>query len=653
MALSFTVKMADEVSPAATKAASNLQRLDAAIKNESRALSVLESQMKAMARSGSVSIDVGRKLNASIDAQKGKIAGLTEQMLRSGGAGFAPASAKASALDGVLGQLTQQSSKAGQALAALGPYGAIAATAIAAIGLAALATAGTIAYLASKLISLGVAAGEAKGDTTRSLELLYGSEKAALHTYRVLESLTADIAISHGRVMELSDTLIKAGQVNGDAMVRSIAAIGKAEAARAGAGKVLEGVIVRSQQARVFSISRSELMQVGLSYKALAQEISKGTGMTVTEATLRLRTGGVRLKEGLDALARVVDSKMGDLANKKFMTVGVQAQRLKDSFSRLFENVNTGPLARMLQVMANLLDDSKTSGHALRTVLTQAFGEIARAVEAATPVAELFFKGAILLALKLYNALYPVRQSLARIFGGNQAAGLDSLENSILSFATGVEVAFTAAAGALAFMINNAAKLAKTIEILAGAAPIVGPAFQAAAATIKSLTAAMAAGSPETNKSGQSVAEGVAVGIRQGTPAVEKAMGDMAAKGVKAFDDKMQIKSPSRLMQIRGRYTDEGFAKGVNDNAEGPAEAMRQVAIKTADAPAQVAPGLRASRGGGGGEVGGAGGILVQFNAGAIQGYTPGQTSQIRDEMSELMADVFEKANRLRAGGER
>jgi hypothetical protein len=645
MALQFVLKADDQISPAANKGASSLQRLDAAIKQESRALATLESQMKAVSRAGSVDIETGRKLSSMIDGQRGKVAALTQSMVAAGGAGF---SAEASSLNGVLSALGGTSGKLGQTIGKLGPYGMAAAAALTAIGVAATATAGAVGFLAFKLLELGVSASETKGDLTRSLELLYGGEKAAEHTYRVLESLTQDIAISQGRVSELADSLTKAGMVNGDRMVAAIAAIGKAEAARKGAGQVLEGVITRSQQSRMFGISRKELMQVGLSYRELAKEISRGTGMAVGEAELRLRTGGVKLKEGLAALNRVIDSKMGDLANKKLMTVGVQAQRLKDNFSKLFENVNTSGIARLLQALGNTLDQSNFAGKSLRDLLTKMFDEMGAAAERVAPYIQAFFEGGILMALKLYNALYPVRQAIARMFGGDQKAGLESFQNSIISFADKVTRAFELAAKAVAFLIDQLNVFMKSRSDIAEGKKIMSVSAGGQITWVDAPSTAVNA-----KASGERVADGVAAGIAAGTSKVEKAMTAMADKGTAAFDAKMQIKSPSRLMMIRGKYIDEGVAKGVNDNAEAPAKAVGNMADKAAGA-ADTSLAGRATGNAAGSAEGGSGVVVhVTFgsNSVVVHGGGVAGVAETQDQLTELMGDVFEKINRIRATG--
>jgi hypothetical protein len=260
-------------------------------------------------------------------------------------------------------------------------------------------------------------------------------------------------------------------------------------------------------------------------------------------------------------------------------------------------------------------------------------------VEFALPFVQAFFEGGILLALKLYNALYPVRQSLAKLFGGDQKQGLESFQDGIIVFADRVAAAFGIAAGAVAFLINNVKALGQAAEV----AMVLVPDIPGSKAALGALTAILDAQKPATTKSGMAVAQGAADGIRAGTPAVEAAMRDMGKAGTAAFDKSMQIQSPSKVMMLRGKYIDQGLAQGVNDNAQGPADAMAGVGPQVAGA-AQTPkmPSVSVTGKSQDGKV-----IHVEFHAGAIVAH--GNNAQelvdsIRDPLTDLMADVFERA---------
>ncbi len=511
---------------------------------------------------------------------------------------------------------------------------------------AATAAVGATLLLTAAFIKLGAASSEEKGDITRSLELLYGSQEAAEHTYKVLEGITGRIAISQERVMELSQTLIKAGQVNGDQMVASIEAIGKAEAARKGAGQVIEGVITRSQKSRVFSINREELMATGLTYRELAKNISKETGRGVAEAEIQLRTGGVKLKAGLDALNKAVDSKMGELAARKFNTVGVQVQRMSDGFRRLFENFNTAPIAKGIKVIADLFDETTVSGAAMRTLLGSIWDNISAAIEAVTPYAEKFFKGLILFGLKVWNALFPLRKAIKDTFGGDNQEGLQTFENTLLALGDDIGRFVGTTAEYMAAFVRNWDALWQTFDeimadpigaILSGFADM----FIALNDTIeggwKSIVDWFVEG-------GKNIVSGIIEGITSGAGAVGQAMQNLAQSGLNKFKDVFGIASPSKVMAQQGLYLNEGLAQGVEKSSDKPAAAMAK-AVDGAVASRASGPGASPSA------VSGAQ-VSVTFQPGSIiiQGGAA-MLDNLESKLAELMGDVMQQAATLQGAG--
>ena len=206
------------------------------------AVASLEKAMKALDKATVVDIATHRKLSQALTVERDKLAGLTVAQVKAE-------------------ESTRRLAKAREDLGKLAtPIKAI-------IGFAALATAGIIG-----LIAAGTKFSEERGDAERMLETVFQSEEAAKHTYDVIANVTKRVAISQDRAIEIADALARAGSVNGDNMVRAIESVGKAEAARKGAGQVIQGVIERAEKARStgfgtiggFSISRDEIRAAGL-----------------------------------------------------------------------------------------------------------------------------------------------------------------------------------------------------------------------------------------------------------------------------------------------------------------------------------------------------------------------------------------------------
>lgn len=77
--------------------------------------------------------------------------------------------------------------------------------------------------------------------------------------------------------------------------------------------------------------------------------------------------------------------------------------------------------------------------------------------------------------------------------------------------------------------------------------------------------------------SGENVAYGVADGVYNGSSSAYTAMAVMAQNMLAAFNNNMQIKSPSRVMMQSGKYLVQGVAEGIEDNEGLALDAMTEL----------------------------------------------------------------------------
>lgn len=614
--MNFDINLSGDMAKKANADADALQRLYDATQKESKALAAMEAQRKKLGAAGVTDVAAGRALNKSIEEQRRKVSALTTEMVNLGGAGYQPVKEHSTALADAMEKLADKGGGVGKFLASMGPWGIAAAAALVLVT-GALVAAGAALY---KLTQLAIQFSEARGDFERSLESIYGSQEAAKHTYDVISTITDRVAVSQEKALEIFGKLERAGIRNGDQAVKATEAIAKAEAARKGAGDALQGVLERAGKSRYFSISRDELRQAGLTYRELATTISKQTGRGIKEAELALRTGRVTMGAGLDALSKTVDQKLGPIANKKLLTVGIQSDRLKDNLGRLFSGVDTSKIATVLQRVADLFNENTVSGRALKVTIEGIFSGVSRAVELASPYVETFFKGAILLALKLYNAFRPVGAAIERLFGGDSLGKQKSFEDSVIAGANNIAGAFEKVSAVMVRIIDAWEKIHGLASIGAG--------------LVQGDASGVVAGYAELTKAsggnGKAVAQGLAQGISAGSPGVIGAMADLAAMGLAAFRDKMEIRSPSRVMARQGRYLNEGLAQGIDDSAKVPAKSLAKVT------PADSVGADGVARGGGSG-------ATVTFGEGSIVINVAGAGAEFRNQVTETFIGLFQQ----------
>ena len=94
---------------------------------------------------------------------------------------------------------------------------------------------------------------------------------------------------------------------------------------------------------------------------------------------------------------------------------------------------------------------------------------------------------------------------------------------------------------------------------------------------------------------GNSLAIGLAAGIRSGESEAINAAADVAGKALEAAKQKLQINSPSKVMYGFGRYFDLGFANGILDYADTVAKASENIATEAISTAQIIAENIAAT----------------------------------------------------------
>lgn len=650
--MNFAINLDGDLAASANKDADALERLQNALRAEEKALAAMEKQMTALQKASSVDVATFQKLDSAIKASKDKVAGMTGQLVSMGATGLDPAKEKAFNLAQAFSGLQQQAGPVGKFLSAVGPWGVAAAVGL---GLIVVATTAAVVGL-KKLVDLAAQFSEARGDAERMLTTVFDSEKGAERTYNAIEDVTKRVAISQDKAIEVADSLAKAGVYSGDAMVRAVESVGKAEAARKGAGQVIQGIIERSEKARSmgfgnmggFTVNRAELRSAGIQYKDFLETLSKQTGRSMRDVAGALRVGRVSVAAGLDALNATVDRKLGPLAEKKFLTIGAATTRLKDTFGRLFDQMDTSVVARALDGFTRFFDDTTVSGQTLERILSSIFDGLSKAVQTVMPYVQTFGDFLILTFLKVRFALKPVREWIANVFGGDSAGKVKSFEQALLTLSDFIAVAFvpTIVAAFSVFVGVIWSALPAIGALAAGVISATWP-FLAIGAAIYAVVkyctwfvdaiAAIDWGYLVDNmgKVGLDIVKGLILGILPGGAMFADAMTNLAQKGLDAFKKIFKPGSPSKVMIQQGLYIDQGLAKGIEANQGQPTAAMDNMGQAT----------LGASPGASGSSGGGRSGSTVQvtFAEGSIQISGVKDMAAIEERLPSLMANIFEQ----------
>jgi hypothetical protein len=271
----------------------------------------------------------------------------------------------------------------------------------------------------------------------------------------------------------------------------------------------------------------------------------------------------------------VIDTKFGAVASKQALDFSAQMQRLKDNFGKLFEDVDTGPFLEAVSKIVRLFDAATPAGKALHDVVTGFYDAFFSAVSKVEPYVTTFFKGLIILGLRIGIALKPLLRQLGMI--GDQTDGAQGLADTMS------EIAFVignATAAVVNFLSYSPLwdPLIESVEFAADAFGLLLDANMAGITwlidTISDVISWIGGLDDAAIQAGVDVATGLAEGIVNAGPAFIDAIVNLATEGWQAFRSIFDSHSPSRVMMGEGENLVLGLVKGIDTNAPAANDAL-------------------------------------------------------------------------------
>jgi hypothetical protein len=309
------------------------------------------------------------------------------------------------------------------------------------------------------------------------------------------------------------------------------------------------------------------------------------------------------------ALGQIGDARFGDSAKAQMLSLDKLSERLHENISSLFSGVKIGVFLGALSKLVGLLDESSESGQAIRDVLGVVGQFIADTIEAALPYIEAFAQGFILGALLVALAVIKIKNALSGLIPDSLTKNIDWLKVTFYTAAViviGLALAFGLLATAGFILALPFLTVVAVIVLIIVAIAMVADAIAGFFDDIEALYGDASFGDIATD-----IIDGLITGLKDGAADLYKAFADLAKGGYQAFKDAILSKSPSKLFRMAGQTIPQGVALGVED--ETPSV---ETAVASMTSPADmVAPN-------GGGKRGGGNGInfIVQPGAIVIQG---------------------------------
>ena len=460
-----------------------------------------------------------------------------------------------------------------EALKALGPAGLIAAIVIAVIALSV-----AVVKAAYDLTRFAVEAGDAARSMGILMEAAGGSAAAGKEMGGMVKRLRNDFAGSReeiaGMVLELRRSGLAGKDLESTVRLAGIATKTMGDAA----GGILKGLIDRGHLTKRFVLNPFDLRGTGLAYDDVAKQLAKMTGRTIGTVKAALQNGQVKLTDGIAALEAAVKSRFGDLAKRQLLALPEQISRAKENLKNIFAGVNVDKFLDGLSKVLSLLDETTTTGRMLRTLAKDIFQPIVDFVGSdILPKVRVFFIGMSIAILDVVNMSLRAYIWFKKTFGDVELfKGID-----------GAEVAFTAGKVAVYALIVGILILTGIFFALQAAVSwVITPiwAIPAAIAAIiahivalKNLVVDAVTMKDSTKDAGNDAAKGAADGVKEGAPAFNAAMKDLAKGGKEAFEEELKIASPSKEMRATAKWIGPGVAQGVDDGAPIVEKAMSRL----------------------------------------------------------------------------
>lgn len=433
-------------------------------------------------------------------------------------------------------------SMGGGASAAAGGMGALV-SACAAVQAAEIAVVVGVASVIASAARLGLQMSELRARTVTMFEALGEVPGAGEKTIGMLDELSGKLGQTRGPFVEWTKNLQAMGITDLGELREQLKATAASSALMGDTGVAKYEAITRKVKEAVdahhgLKLAGKALEGLGLS-GANAADVARQMGISLKTLEARAKAGTLDAAKFGDAwhvaLIKKGTGPLGQMANsfENISKVGHEA------FDHLFEGVDASPFTGQLRGLVGLLDQNSGSGRTFKTTLTGALNEVFKGLGVVTLEFKHFVQRVTIAGLQGKIALNPLISFFTHV---KEAAG----------FATG---AISGLGWALASIVPGVSQLQLLLR-------------------------------------GVDAAKGLAAGMSEGAPAVDKAAGDLAGTADKAVAKRLEIGSPSRVMAQKGQNTATGFAGGMDRG---------QSAVTAASARMASAPIVAMGGGGGGG----------------------------------------------------
>jgi hypothetical protein len=344
------------------------------------------------------------------------------------------------------------------------------------------------------------------------------------------------------------------------------------------AGGKIRGIAEASRQAQKLMLGARDrfgefasLQGTAIKAADIYAAVAKSMKTSIPEAKRMVDAGIVPFKRGLEALEAAAETRFGPIVARQMMSLDTQMTKLKENIGRLFGGANIENFLAALKQVTDLFDTNTVTGYVLKEVFTEVFTSVANVAAKAMPYVKTMIMGAAFAVIMFATYAKRLAKGFQETFGGS-LGGIDKMK-----------AAFIIGGGLVGGLIGGILGLAAAFVLLGAVAliataPIWIPFALAAVviyATVKAITAvideAKSLGKEleqiDLGAAAENIMNSLIDGIKAKIQDVKDVISDVGAAITGAFDAKMEIKSPSKVMTRRANWVVDPLVSVPEDRA--------------------------------------------------------------------------------------
>ncbi len=484
---------------------------------------------------------------------------------------------------------------------------------------------GITAGLIKSGVEFAISSSEAKQEMLGLFDAMGGGITTGAETEAMIDDLKSKFGVAKDSLVGYTNALHQMGMTNLDEIRDSLLAVSSASALVKGGDQALlsfmKKIEIAKESGAGLKVATKQLASLGAT-GANVGDVAAVMGVSVETLTKNLAAGTVDAGKFGDALQEAIINKgKGPLERMAASSANLK-KLLSEAWGDLFEDIDVGPFMQEVKKLFDVFGQGTSSGQALKAGIGGFFKQVFAVLTKVVPLAKHFLLDMVIYGLKAYLAIKPivaeVKKFAASAEGGAMISAVLSGLWEVLKVVGVALLVVVAAATAL-----WAAMIVVSVAVWSAVGAFLGFVTGAGDALTGWISSAATAA--------YDFVAGLVNGIAGGASQVIGAVSGLADSATGAFKSALGIASPSKVMMTLGGHTGAGFAQGLDDTSgdvHGAASGVAGAAVKGASS---------------GGEAGGASGGSKAGAQISVTVMIDGAGKSAAEITQELVASVFEQ----------